>query len=99
MFGRRPTSSATAVENEAPAPAPAPAAPAADMPDQPPQDIVQLFTPKKERVRKSVEQLLLERGQVTEEQLVQAKQVQAQTPGKHIAQILLTMNVASEAQI
>src|SRR5205085_8868324 len=65
----------------------------------PPADVVQVFTPKKERVRKSVEQLLLERGHITEEQLAQAKSVQAQTPGKQIAQILGTMNAASEAQI
>src|SRR5688572_31732273 len=51
------------------------------------------------RVRKSVEQLLLERGEITEEQLAQAKSVQAQTPGKAIPQILLTMNAASEAQV
>ena len=43
--------------------------------------------------------LLLERGQISEEQLAQAKQVEAQTPGKTLAQILLTMNAASEAQI
>ncbi|HTL27777.1 MAG TPA: type II secretion system ATPase GspE, partial [Tepidisphaeraceae bacterium] len=46
-----------------------------------------------------VEALLLERGQITEEQLTQARSVQAQTPGKSLTQILLTMNAASEAQI
>ena len=90
MFGRRATTSATLE-----------AAP--EMEDSteilPPQDVVQLFTPKKERVRKSVEQILLDGGQITQEQLAQARNVQTQTPGKQIAQVLLTMNAASESQI
>src|SRR5947208_1241100 len=93
MFGRRSNSTATD------GPRDAELAAAETAPPPPIDDVVQLFTPKKERPRKSVEQLLLERAQVTEEQLAQAKQVQSQTPGKQIAQILLTMNVASEAQI
>src|SRR5438132_9555790 len=88
MFGRRPTS--TLLDSPA----------QESLPDtSPPEGVVQLFTPKTERVRKSVEQLLLDRGHITEEQLAQAKQVQSQTPGKQIAQILLTMSAASEAQI
>ena len=90
MFGRRTSISSTL---EAPSEA------ERESEILPPQDVVQLFTPKKERVRKSVEQLLLERGQISEEQLAQAKQVQAQTPGKQIAQVLLTMSAASESQI
>jgi type IV pilus assembly protein PilB len=58
-----------------------------------------LFSPTKARARKAVEQLLLERGQITEEHLVQARTIQSQTPGKSLAQILLTMNAATEAQI
>ncbi len=58
-----------------------------------------LWEPSETKVRKGVEQLLLERGHVNEDQLLQAKNVQSQTPGKSIAQILLTMNAASEAQI
>ncbi|HEV8606881.1 MAG TPA: ATPase, T2SS/T4P/T4SS family [Tepidisphaeraceae bacterium] len=58
-----------------------------------------LYTPTQSRTRKAVEQLLLERGQINEEHLTQAKTVQAQTPGKSITQILLTMNAATEAQI
>src|ERR1044072_5019159 len=58
-----------------------------------------LWEPTRQSRAKSVEQLLLERGQVSEEQLAQAKTVQNQTPGKSITQILLTMNAASEAQI
>ena len=56
------------------------------------------FNPKR-RERKSVEQLLLRAPHISEEQLLQAKQVQSQTPGKQIAHILLGMNAASEAQI
>ncbi len=58
-----------------------------------------IWQPTAARARKSVEQLLLERGQITEDHLLQAKNVQGQTPGKSVAQILLTMNAASEAQI
>ncbi|MFI5380132.1 MAG: GspE/PulE family protein [Tepidisphaerales bacterium] len=58
-----------------------------------------IWTPTAARARRSIEQLLLERGQVNEEQLTQARSVQSQTPGKSLAQILLTMNAASEAQI
>jgi type IV pilus assembly protein PilB len=58
-----------------------------------------LWQPAAGPVRKSVAELLLERGQISEEQLAQAKTVQAQTPGKTLTQILLTMNAASEAQI
>ena len=58
-----------------------------------------LWQPTEQRVRKSVEQLLLERKQISEDQLLQARQVASQTPGKSLTQILLTMNVATEAQI
>ena len=64
-----------------------------------PLDAEQIWTPTTARARKSVEQLLIERGQVSEEQLLQAKNVQSQTPGKSSVQVLLTMNAASEAQI
>jgi type IV pilus assembly protein PilB len=59
----------------------------------------QIWAPATARQRRSVEQLLLERGHIREDQLLQARTVQAQTPGKSIVQILLTMNAASEAQI
>lgn len=59
----------------------------------------QLWSPQQATARKSVEQLLLERGHITEEQLAQARTVQSQTPGKSLAQILQTMNAANEAQI
>src|SRR4051794_12673254 len=62
-------------------------------------EIEALWSPAQGAARKSVEQLLLERGQIQEEHLTQARQVQSQTPGKTITQILLTMNSASEAQI
>ena len=48
---------------------------------------------------KASEQLLLERGHITEEQLDQARKVAAQTPGKTLPQILLTMNAATEGQL
>jgi len=58
-----------------------------------------LYTPSSAKARKSPEALLMERGHITEEHLLQAKTVQSQTPGKSITQILLTMNAATEAQI
>jgi type IV pilus assembly protein PilB len=64
-----------------------------------PAETEEIWTPAAAQPRRSVEQLLLERGQITQEQLSQALNVQSQTPGKGIAQILLTMNAASEAQI
>ena len=70
---------------------------AAQQPEEMEQEA--LWTPAQAAARKSVESLLLERGQITEEQLDQARTVAAQTPGKSLAQILLTMNAASEAQI
>jgi type IV pilus assembly protein PilB len=50
-------------------------------------------------LKKSVEALLFERGQITEEQLDQARKVSAQTPGKSLAQILVTMNAVNDAQV
>jgi type IV pilus assembly protein PilB len=58
-----------------------------------------LYSPGQAKSRQSVEALLLKRGHVSEEQLTQARGVQAQAPGKSIAQILLTMSAASEGQI
>lgn len=58
-----------------------------------------LWEPAAAAARKSVETLLLERGHINEAQLSQARQVASQTPGKTLAQILLTMNAASESQI
>src|SRR5688572_13113217 len=92
MFGR-------SKNNDAPAAPVTPSVvntPANDLVDVPQQ----LWAPPSRALaRKSVEALLMERGHVTAEQMEQAKNVQAQTPGKSIAQILLTMNAASEAQI
>jgi type IV pilus assembly protein PilB len=67
--------------------------------DDVPPEMEQLWAPEKSKARKSVDELLQERGIVNEEQLDQARKVAAQTPGKTLAQILLTMNAASEAQI
>ena len=59
----------------------------------------ELWAPVKAPTRKAVDQLLLERGQITEEQLDQARKVQSQTPGKTLVQVLQTMNAATEGQI
>jgi type IV pilus assembly protein PilB len=91
MFGRRTTTSEqqTAAGD----------APQAERIDGGSDDLESLWQPVQAKARKSVDQLLLERGQVTEEQLDQARKVQGQTPGKSLAQVLLTMNAASEGQI
>ncbi len=62
-------------------------------------DPTQLWAPPKKSQRKTVDQLLLDRGQITEELLAQARQVQEKSPGKPMSQVLLSMNGASEAQI
>src|SRR4051795_394423 len=98
MFGRRTT--ASPAEPAAAGPAKSPGAgnghanAGHDLPEAEP-----LYAPAKAAARKSVEALLLERGQTTEAHLVQARQVSAQTPGKSLAQILLSMSAASEGQI
>src|SRR3954463_3578259 len=95
MFGRRTTPAAERLPVD-----PADLTPANDLVDPPADaEIESLWAPEKSAARKSVEQLLLERGQIQEEHLTQAKQVQSQTPGKSIIQILLTMNAATEQQI
>jgi type IV pilus assembly protein PilB len=91
MFGRRTTT-------ERPPVAPENRPPADDLVDIP-ADFEPLWAPAPSQARKSVEQLLLECGHIQEEQLTQARQVQSQTPGKTVIQILLTMNAATEAQI
>jgi type IV pilus assembly protein PilB len=91
MFGRRSPSSETATATTT-------AAAAAER-AQAGEEVESLWEPAQAPARKSVEQLLLERGHVSEEQLLQAKTVQGQTPGKSLAQVLLTMNAATEAQI
>ena len=88
MFGRKPTSSSTAQQDAS-----------AKSAGDPVADFQALWEPTSTAERKSVEALLLERKQITEEQLDQARKVSAQTPGKTLPQILLTMNSASEAQI
>jgi type IV pilus assembly protein PilB len=96
MFGsRRTTSQALAPDDLAPA------THADDLlsGDEAGMDFEPLWQPAQRPQRKSVEQLLLERGHITEEQLEQARTVQAQTPGKSLALILQTMNAAGEAQI
>ncbi len=62
-------------------------------------DVHELWSPPKKTQRKTVEQLLLDRGHITQDQLEQALQIQRKMPGKPMAQVLMSMNVASEAQI
>lgn len=89
MFGRKPTTTTPAQSADAPH----------SGVGDPVADFQTLWEPTSTTERKSVEALLLERKQITEEQLDQARKVSAQTPGKTLPQILLTMNAASEAQI
>src|SRR4051812_1893464 len=99
MFGRKsatpetPAGNGNANAERVKPPAPGPAS------QDPVAEFDQLWAPEQAKARKSVEQLLQERGIVNEEHLDQARKVAAQAPGKTLAQILLTMNAASEAQI
>ncbi|MEA2709433.1 MAG: type pilus assembly protein PilB [Phycisphaerales bacterium] len=89
MFGRRPSAT-----NDAPA------AGGKGGPAKEAYEHEQLWEPvQAPRARKTVEQILLERANVTEEQFDQAKKVQAQTPSKTLTQVLLTMNACTEGQI
>jgi type IV pilus assembly protein PilB len=98
MFGRRSSSSAT--DAGAVGAGTQPRTGAAPAPQQDGYEHEQLWEPvAAPRQRKTVEQLLLERGNVTEEQFDQAKKVQAQTPSKTLTQVLLTMNACTEGQI
>ena len=97
MFGKRTTTSTTPPADRL-AGLNGPGSGPSDVDDKHLQ-IEEIFTPAASKARKTVEQLLLERGQIQEEQLLQARNVQAQSPSKSIAQILLTMSAASEAQI
>src|SRR3954451_16117403 len=88
MFGKRPNGEADAAVKAA-SPAPAPSAKAASAAEGFVDELESLWKPESGPARKSTEQLLLERGHITEEQLTQAKNVQSQTPGKSLTQILL----------
>src|SRR5690349_1013980 len=90
MFGRRQNPNAPSTDL---------AAPQDTRSGDPVGDFQSLWEPDSGPARKSVDQLLLERGHVTEEQLDQARKVAAQTPGKTLSQILATMNAATEAQL
>jgi type IV pilus assembly protein PilB len=94
MFGRRQTTTSDLPTETAPAGTKLSAGPG-----DPVSDFQTLWEPTAASTRKSVEALLLERGHINQEQLAQARAVASQTPGKTLPQILLTMSVASEAQI
>ena len=70
-----------------------------DLPELGGSDVHELWSPPRKAHRKTVDQLLLERGQINQEHLEQAQQIQTRMPGKPMAQVLLSMNIASEAQI
>jgi type IV pilus assembly protein PilB len=92
MFGRRSTNEAAAAV-AANAAGKKPAAPEG-------YEHEQLWEPvQAPRQKKTVEQLLLERGNINEEQLDQARKVQAQTPSKSLTQVLLTMNACTENNV
>ncbi|HWB53586.1 MAG TPA: ATPase, T2SS/T4P/T4SS family, partial [Tepidisphaeraceae bacterium] len=67
--------------------------------DEPAYDFEPIWQPAQPRQRISVEQLLLERGQINPMQLAEAKAILEKTPGKTITQILLDMSAASESDI
>jgi len=94
MFGRRNTTSTVPETTARPAVSPPPEQLEEDLPE-----LTDLWSPGKTSARQSVEQLLLERGQISESHLLQARQISAQTPGKSLAAILLSMQAASESQI
>ncbi len=58
-----------------------------------------LWTPKASVKRKSVDEVLLERGKVTQEQMLQARTAQNSSPGKTVAQILLSMSIVTDADV
>jgi type IV pilus assembly protein PilB len=62
-------------------------------------DFEPVWQPQARAERASVEQLLLDGGHITGMQLDEARTMRAKMPGKTIAQILISMNAASEAQI
>ena len=104
MFGRKSTASETPANGNDRVKPSVPGTPAGGAhhisAEDATSDFEQLWSPSEQaKVRKSVDALLLERGIINEEHLDQARKVAAQTPGKSIAQILLTMSAASEAQI
>jgi type IV pilus assembly protein PilB len=58
-----------------------------------------LWQPAEHAARQSVEELLLKRGIINEDHLLQARGIASQTPGRSIPQILIGMSAASEAQV
>lgn len=56
-----------------------------------------LWAPTASVKRKSVEEILLDRATISQEQLLQARTAQASSPGKSVVQVLLSMNAITEA--
>ena len=85
MFGKRSTTTTAALD--------------VDIVDETSDASDALWTPEPSHAATSVEQLLLQRGHVSEDQLLQARNVQRQSPDKSLPQILLTMSAATEQQV
>ncbi|HWE02070.1 MAG TPA: ATPase, T2SS/T4P/T4SS family [Tepidisphaeraceae bacterium] len=67
--------------------------------DEPLPELDMLWQPVSAAPSHNIEGLLLQSGHVTEAQLTQARMMAAQTPGKSLAHVLLSMRVADEAVI
>jgi type IV pilus assembly protein PilB len=67
--------------------------------DDPTEVAEQLWSPAPKSTRQSVEQLLLSRGQITQQQLLEAEAAQKKSPGRSLLQVLSAMNAAGEPQI
>ncbi len=61
-------------------------------------DLESLWRPLESVVKPSIDQLLLAQGHITEEQLEQARALVAQSPGKSLVQVLLSISAVTEAQ-
>ncbi len=72
---------------------------ATSLPDADALDAEELWSPRSPAARSTAEQWLLERGQITAEQLAQAQKLQQQTPGKSVLRVLQGMNAAPESQL
>ena len=62
-------------------------------------DLASLWEPPTGLAQPTVESVLLSRGQITAEQLEQARQLVRQEPGKSMPQTLAAMGAASDAQV
>jgi type IV pilus assembly protein PilB len=61
------------------------------------EPIETLWSPSDSPAKRTVDQILIERGQLSEEKLLQARSVQVQTPGKSLVQVLISIGAVTEA--